>query len=302
MRVVAGMPAIGIDVGGSFIKGVRLSRTDQVEMETARPLPSGNDAVFETVCEMVMELGGSQVSGVGVGLAGLVRWPEGEFVWGPHVDGQAVPFRMMLEDRLGFAAVVDNDANLAALAEHRLGAARGVAHALMVTLGTGIGGGLIIDGRNYRGAGFAGEIGHMTMFPGGEPCDCGQRGCWETLVSGARLDRLARQVLDRSTATGADLSAAAVAGNEEARTVLAEAGVWLGRGVANLVVVLDPEVVVVGGAAAGAGRWLFDPARKVLAEELEGVAFRKALRLVPAELGAIAAAIGAALTAREWVR
>jgi glucokinase len=301
VRLVAGTPAVGIDVGGTFIKGVRLSGFDRVETDTSRPLPASNDAVFDAVCDMVTELGRSEVSGVGVGLAGLVRWPEGEFVWGPHVDGKAVPFRKMLEDRLGFAAVVDNDANLAALAEHRLGAARGVAHALMVTLGTGIGGGLIIDGRNYRGAGFAGEIGHMTMFPGGDPCDCGQRGCWETLVSGARLDRVARQVLALSTATGADLSAAAVAGNDKARAVLAEAGMWLGRGIANLVVVLDPEVVVVGGAAAGAGRWLLDPARKVLAEELEGVAFRRPLRLVPAELGAIAAAIGAALTAREWV-
>jgi glucokinase len=197
--------------------------------------------------------------------------------------------------------VVDNDANLAALAEHRLGAARGVSHALMVTLGTGIGGGLIIDGRIYRGAGFAGEIGHMTMFPGGELCDCGQRGCWETLVSGGRLDRLAREVLARSTATGVDLTEAAAVGNPKARGVLAEAGRWLGRGIANLVAVLDPEVVVIGGAAAGAGGWLFDPARKVLAEETEGAAFRTPLRLVPAELGSKAAAMGAAMTAREWV-
>jgi glucokinase len=182
---------------------------------------------------------------------------------------------------------------------------------LVLTFGTGIGAGIVADGALYRGASFAGEVGHMIMAPEGRRCACGQRGCWETLVSGSRLDRLAAELLAAApdgtlarlvageTPTGRHLVAAAEAGDAAARSVLAEAGRWLGRGVANLVAVLDPEVVVVGGAVAQAGDLLLEPARSQIPSVLEGSAHRPPVSLLPAALGPSAGAVGAALLALD---
>ncbi len=249
---------------------------------------------------------------VGIGLAGLVRWPDGEFVWGPHVSGQAVPYRTRLESTLGVPVVVDNDANLAALGEATLGAATGRDPVLMLTFGTGIGCGIVVGGQVYHGVSFAGEVGHMILKPYGSPCACGRRGCWETLVSGWRLAEEGSAIVRRSprgilagitedrVPTVPDLTAAAEAGDQEAVGALAEAGEWLGRGITNLVALLDPDVVVIGGGLIGAGDWLLDPAHDAVASTLSGAHVRAMIEIRPAEFGDLAGAVGAAVASRAY--
>jgi glucokinase len=195
------------------------------------------------------------------------------------------------------AVTVDNDANLAALAESRMGVAAGLDPMIMLTLGTGIGMGIIISDRIYRGRGFAGEVGHVTVEPDGQPCACGRRGCWETRVSGRLLDAEARRLLGPG-ASAADLVETARAGDSPAIEALAEAGRWLAVGVEALALAMDPAMVVVGGAAARAGDLLLGPARTRL-EATEGARHRKSLPLVAGILGADAGAIGAAILAGE---
>jgi len=207
--------------------------------------------------------------------------------------------------------VVDNDANLAALAEARRGAGSGERMVLFIGLGTGIGGGLVVAGRVERGRGFLGEVGHMVVDPAGPRCACGRRGCWEALVSGTALGRAAGELAsaDRSgllarlaagtVPRGEHLVAAAGAGDRAAGEALAAAGAWLGRGLANLVAVLDPDVIVVGGAAAGAGEALLGPARAKMAETVEGGRHRRPTPVRPARFGAGAGLVGAALAAGE---
>lgn len=294
------MTTVGIDVGGTKIGGVRLGEGG---IEEAEDVPKPEIGLVETMAELIDSLRRPDTTSIGVGMAGLVRWPEGVFVWGPHVPGVDLPLRTDLEATLGLPVVVDNDANLAALAEVRLGAATGCQHVVMLTLGTGIGCGLIFSGSIYRGHSFAGEAGHMIMVPDGLLCACGRRGCWETLVSGSSLDDAARRLglvaADGRKAGGAELVAAALAGDAAAVAVVTEAGRWLGRGIANIIALLDPEMVVIGGAVSAAGDVLLDPARTSIASVLEGADHRPRVEVVPAGLGPRAGAIGAALLAGE---
>jgi glucokinase len=271
--------------------------------------PGDVAALLDTLAALTRALSQADTAAVGVGMAGLVRWPEGIFVWGPHLPGRQIRVREALGEMLGMPVIVDNDANCAALAELRIGAATGVQDAVVLTFGTGIGAGIIAGGAVYRGRSFAGEAGHMTMLPGGDQCACGRRGCWETLVSGHRFDEAARRLaaidpdgaVSRlaagAAASGTHLTAAAAAGDKSSREALAAAGRWLGRGVANLVVLLDPELIVVGGAAVAAGEWLLGPARAELRQVLEGVEHRPPIRIEAAAAGPWAGAIGAGLLA-----
>jgi glucokinase len=306
------MITVGIDVGGTFLKAAVMSDGLVIaEASEAVPAVGVLDFVGGVASRLAHE---HHAEAVGVGLAGLVRWPEGVFVWGPHVAGEGIAYRAELGARLAVPVVVDNDANLAAFAEATAGAAAGFEHVLMLTFGTGIGAGMVFGGEIYRGRSFAGEMGHMTIQPDGLLCACGRRGCWETLVSGARLDRLATDLVAQapegtvarlagtSVATGAHLSAAAEAGDPAARAILADAGDWLGRGVANLIAVLDPDVVVVGGAVAQAGRWLLDPARSAIASHLTGSDHREPAPLLEARFGRMAGSVGAGLLAATMNR
>lgn len=306
--------ALGLDVGGTFLKAVIVDDAGEVVSTHDDRVP--HDDVLGFVLSTIESLlGDADAAAIGLGVAGLVRWPEGEFVWGPHVSGTGIAFREALSEAFGLPVVVDNDANMAAFAEATAGAGRGHPNVLMLTFGTGIGAGIVVDGSIYRGASFAGEMGHMTMRPNGALCACGRRGCWETLVSGARLDRLAadlaRQAPDGALATldGDDdppsarhLVQAAELGDSAAIAILGEAGTWLGRGVANLVAILDPDIVVVGGAVANAGEWLLVPARAAIASHLAGAAHRTPVDLVPARFGRSSGAVGAALLAQATAR
>jgi glucokinase len=229
-----------------------------------------------------------------------------------HLPLDGVPFRDLMSERLGTRVYVDNDANLATLAEQRFGAARGAEHVVMLTLGTGIGGGLILGGRVYRGSTGAGaELGHMTVDLDGPPCqgNCPNRGCLEVMASGSAIGRegaadaerepesaLGQALAGGTAVTGALVTALAIDGDPGARSVLARIGERLGAGLVGIVNAFNPEVIVIGGGAAAGGDLLLEPARRVVAERaLPGS--RGAVRIVQAAFGEEAGMLGAALFA-----
>jgi len=305
------MATIGIDIGGTKAAAVRL--------EDGMPAARDAGSVYRgdlvaNIAATVRDLRTDDVDAVGVGLAGLVQWPEGIFAWGPHLDWQDVPVRAALEAELSLPVVVDNDANMSAFGELRAGAGVGFDDFLMVTLGTGIGGGIVIGGEIYRGESFGGEFGHMVVDAGGLLCGCGKRGCWETVASGPALVRLAREVIalnpDGSLASrigegsfsGRDVTAAADAGDEVARGLVAQVGADFGRGLGSLVSIFDPELIVVGGGLGSVGESLLGPARRVAAEGLHGGSHRLMPPILVAGLGPDAGAVGAAAMAAEEPR
>lgn len=303
---------IGVDLGGTKMAGAIVEADGSIRTESKVPRPTDQRGMTEGPLDLAAELMTDDVAAIGIGVAGLVRG-DGTMVWGPNVPGEHIPFGELARRRFGVPVVVDNDANLAALGEARVGAAAGYRHSIMITLGTGIGGGLILDGELYRGSSFAGEIGHITVDVGGPTCTCGQRGCWETFASGRRLDQIARDVAAHEPSglvatlaagevpNGTHITAAALEGDPTACRQLAEMGTWLGIGIANLIAILDPERIVIGGAVSGAGDLLLEPARRAVADSLEGSSHRPEISIVGAELGAAAGMIGAALAARDLV-
>jgi glucokinase len=225
---------------------------------------------------------------------------DGTVRFAPHVSWRDEPLQQRLSERLGLPVVVDNDANVTALAELRVGVARGVGDAVCVTLGTGIGGAVVMDGEVRRGAaGLAGEFGHVQVVPGGRPCPCGLNGCWEQYCSGTALRRAAREHGAPAGTEGPDVTQAAARGVEWATRAFVDVGTWLGVGVAGLCAALDPEVVLVGGGLSSAGDLLLEPARAALIEKLPGREYRALPRLVQAACGPEAGMIGAAMLARE---
>jgi glucokinase len=308
---------IGIDAGGTKLLGGVVDEGLVVHHRVHR-LWRGADRqeTLEIILDAVEEVRAAapDVVGVGFGLPALVDAEGGASVWSNHLPIDGVPFRDLLSERLGLPVAVDNDANLAALAEHRHGAARGVDDAVMVALGTGIGGGIVIGGRLHRGArGFAGELGHIVVDHDGEDCPgaCPGRGCLEVLASGSAMGRAGEvaaeaepdSTLGRRRRAGGEITGALVTelahgGDEQARRVLAEVGRRLGAGLTGIVNALDPDVVVVGGGAVAAGELLLRPAREVVAERaLPPVA--AAVRIVPAHWGEESGMLGAALLAFE---
>jgi glucokinase len=302
--------AVGIDIGGTKMLGVRV--TDGAVVERLKcETPDRPDALSKAAAGVAESLWSDDVSGLGVGVAGLVAWPQGEFVWGPHVAGTHVPLRDDLVDRFRLPVVVDNDANMAAWGELHLGRGHGYRTMALVTLGTGIGGALVIDGHIYRGRSFAGEWGHMRFEPGGALCHCGKQGCWETSASGPALVRLAQEMMALNPSgtfahkfkghdlTGEQVTAAAEAGDETARSIVARVGAALGQGLCTLIAIVDPEIIVVGGGLGSVGEVLLEPARRVTQDALHGGSFRSAPPIVTAALGPEANAIGAALMAHH---
>jgi glucokinase len=254
------------------------------------------------------------VSAVGFGIPALVEWETGVSRWSTHLPLADVRFRDVMSERLGLPVVVDNDANVALLAEARFGAARGASHAVLVALGTGIGSGLLLDGRIYRGArGMAAEIGHMVIDLHGPDCqgECPGRGCLEVMASGSTIGRegraaaaaapnsaLGQRVAADQEITGGIVTELAHAGDAAAMSVLAQIGRRLGYGLVGVVNVFNPELVVIGGGALAAGELLLEPAREVVAEHaLPPV--REMVSIVPAEFGDESGMLGAALLALD---
>lgn len=303
------MISVGVDIGGTKALAVRLDGSEVIETsqfkidrttETLDAITASIDSVFD-----------GSVQTIGVGVAGLVQPRDGVLVWGPHVPGTNIDVRTAVTEHFGISAYVDNDANTAAFAEVRLGAARGYNDVLFVSLGTGIGGAVLIGGSVYRGGGFAGEWGHVQVDRDGLLCDCGKRGCWETRASGPALVRLADQVISRNpdsslarildphAVSGESVVAAADAGDETARALVTEVGRSFGQGLAGLVAIFDPELIVVGGGLGSIGESIIGPARRVLSDALHGGRLRVPPAVQVATLGPNAGAIGAALLGVE---
>ena len=307
--------AIGLDVGGTKVLGLAVDpATGEVLDERKVPTPYGSGALVDTLVDVATALRDSTrgMAAIGVGIAGLIDI-EGFVRYSPNLPGIVdLDLRGRLAERLGAPVVVDNDATTATIAEHLLGAGKDATDMVYVALGTGIGGGLVLDGEVRRGAhGFGGEFGHMVVERGGRVCACGRRGCWETVASGSALGVLARERAGAGVApailaaaggvvdvvTGEHAVAAAVEGDDAAQAVIATYADSVGLGVAALATVLDPAVVVVGGGVVDAGDIVMEPIRQAVAAHVMGGAHRPEIPVLPAAFGGRSAAIGAAALA-----
>ncbi len=306
--------AIGIDVGGTKVLGVAIDRDGQVLHEhrvPSAPADGGVEPAIEAVFDSIVSVVGPPLA-VGIGIAGLVD-SDGRLRYGPNLPNVLdLPVRARMEALTGLAVHVDNDANAAGFGEATFGAARGARHAIVVTLGTGIGGALVVDGALYRGAaGFAGEIGHFTVDRSGPPCACGAVGHWEAVASGSALGRLAAQAAaagdlpqavvaaggDPAAVDGHHLVMAARDGNAAALAVIDHFAENVAIGLAALANILDPERIVVAGGLVEIGPLLLEPVVSHFARHLEGVEHRPEIPVVAASLGERAGAIGAAAQA-----
>lgn len=326
---MSGAVTIGIDVGGTKILGLVVDAAGAVLAEAKAPTPRllalastgepGGDAVIDSIAGLVEQLleqvGPAVVSSVGVGVPGLVD-DTGMLRFAPNLPGgEGLDVRGQLSERLtGLRVVVDNDATCAVIGEWIYGAAAGASDAVVVTLGTGIGGGLVVNGKVARGAlGYAGEIGHMVVDPSGPVCPCGKRGCWERFASGSGLGRLAREAAhagrldevlgraggDPETVRAEDVTTAAAAGDAAAQAVLEELGWWLALGLANLANILDPSVFVLGGGLVDALDLVLEPVRSSFDDLVEGRFGRPEVMIRLAQLGERAGAVGAGVLARQ---
>ena len=291
------MSTIGIDVGGTKVLGVRIDDAGSIEQELRVATPTTSDDLVSAMIDLARRLRADDTVGIGAGVPGLVD-RDAVLRFAPNLPGIVeLPIGRVLEDATGLPIRVDNDNTCALWGEHLAGAARNVADAVLVGLGTGIGGGLLLDGRLARGAnGFAGEIGHMVVVRGGIPCVCGRNGCWERYASGSALGRLAREAGVGNR--GEDVTALASAGDPSALAVFEEFADWFAVGLVNLVHVLDVARCVIAGGVVEAGNVLIDAVRRAFAARLVAPEHRPPVEIVGAELGERAGAIGAALLAR----
>jgi glucokinase len=305
----------GVDIGGTKVAVACVSGDMEVQALRLAPTVTGSaEACFERLCEEVEALiaDAGPVDAIGVGTASMVDYPSGRIVESTHLPLRDFALRDELRRRFELPVAIDNDATVACIAEHRFGAGRGTRDMLMLTLGTGIGGGIIAAGQPYRGfSGAAGELGHMVIEIDGPPCSgsCPGRGCLEALVSGSVLDRRAealaaagshRALADAAaageTVDGVLLTRLAHADDPAAVAVYEEVGGLLGIGIVNLVNIFNPQLVVVGGSVSEAGDLLLEPARRVVARRAL-IPQRDQVRIVAAQFRAHAGVIGAAALA-----
>jgi glucokinase len=307
--------AIGIDIGGTKIAGGLVDRSGRVLAELEEPTPprSGAVVIATILLELVGRLReGHDVSAIGVGAAGIARWPDGRMLWAPNNAYRDWAIRDELERETGLPTVVDNDANVAGFAEARLGE-RSYQDMLFVTIGTGVGAGLVLDGEIYRGpTGMGGELGHMTVDPLGPRCGCGRPGCLEAVASGSALTRMGREAAaadpngliarlgrEKGVVTGQTVTAAAEQGDRTAQDIFARVGFWLGVGIASLSTIFELEAVVIGGGVIRTGRLLLDPTRAAARQYAYAGEVRGVPPVLPATFGSDAGKIGAALLALE---
>ena len=310
---------IGVDVGGTKIAAGVVDGHGTILRTARRPTPRHDpSAVLAEVADVVNELQAGvdgTVIGVGVGVAGGVDESRSLVYFAPNLAWTHVPVRTVLEAATGLACVVENDGAAAAWAETRFGAGVGLEHVVMVTVGTGIGGGIVVDGRVLRGAhGVAAEIGHLNAVPNGRLCGCGRTGCWEQYASGNALVREARELAAerRPEATvllelgdgtpegvqGSHITDAARRGDPIAIEAFANVGAWLGRGLANLTAIVDPDAFVIGGGVSDAGDLILASAQQTLSQSIFGGTNRPHPALLLAKLGNDAGIVGAADLAR----
>ncbi|MGH9040893.1 MAG: ROK family protein [Acidimicrobiia bacterium] len=309
------MLTIGADVGGTKLLAVVADGSGTVLAETLHPSGDGPDAVLTGLATAARKLT-AEVPGVeamGVGVAGMVDF-AGVVRYAPNIPGiEGLEVGSRLEGLCGLPVAVDNDANVAALGEVLHGAARGRHEVLLLTFGTGIGGGVVTGGRVLRGGhGVAAEVGHFTVDPDGPPCACGARGHWEALASGTALGRMGREAAARGdapgvlaraggrpeTVTGNLVGESAAAGEADGLALLDVYAHWVAVGLGGLVNIFDPELVVISGGLVTLGDLLLDRIRDRLPTHVEAPGHRTVPPVVAADLGARAGAIGAAALAR----
>ncbi|QOR45845.1 ROK family glucokinase [Trueperella pecoris] len=309
---------IGVDVGGTKIAAGLVDEQGNILKMTRKPTDTRTpDSVIETILEVIGELrADADAQAVGIGAAGFINADRSTVNFAPNLNWRNLPLGKRVSEATGLPTVVENDANAAAWGEFRFGAAAQYDSAAVITVGTGIGGGIIVGGKLLRGAsGFAGEIGHLNMAENGIPCGCGLRGCWEVYSSGGALLRAARKIArqdrersagmldlaggDPEAITGIMITQAAQNGCAGANEAFAEVGRWLGQGMADLSAILDPEAFVLAGGVSEAGNVLLRPARDAFLECLTARDFRPEPPVLLAKLGNDAGLIGAADLARE---
>ncbi len=306
-----------MDIGGTKVAAGVVDERGAILASTRRDTPA-NDVrqIEDAIAAVVTELASSySVGAVGIGAAGFIDARRSTVMFAPNLAWRDEPLQASLQRRLGLVVVIENDANAAAWAEVRFGAGRGTEHVVALTVGTGIGGGIVIKGQLVRGQfGAAAEIGHVTVVQDGRLCGCGLRGCWEQYASGRALVREAHEYLQRAPGapgellrlargrpehiTGEMITEAALSGDSAALRCFDVVGMWLGRGLAGLAAVLDPGLFVIGGGVSVAGEVLLAPTSAAFAASLTGHGYRPVAELRIAELGPDAGLVGAADLAR----
>src|SRR5690554_3127200 len=315
------MHAIGVDIGGTKIAVGVVDGEGRIIEKIRRDTQLEDAAQIDrAIADAVNELGERhEFYHVGLAAAGFVSSDRRRVLFAPNIAWREYELAAKIEallDRDDVQVSVENDANAAGWGEYHYGAGRDVKHMVMLTIGTGLGSAIISDGQLVRGSnGFAAELGHLRVQPGGHPCGCGLRGCWEQYASGSALVREARRAAQERPVRAAGLlehaggsadsiegphvTAVAVDGDELGRELLSELGRWIGEGCAFLAAVLDPEVFVVGGGVIGAGDLLVEPARVAYLENLPARGHRPVAPIVAAAMGNDAGIVGAAALARE---
>lgn len=309
---------IGVDVGGTKVAAGVVDEHGTIIRKSKRPTPSVDpektaNAISEAVAELRTDY---DVEAVGLGAAGFVDETRSTVLFAPNLAWRNEPLKDKVEDLVGLPVVVENDANAMAWAEARFGVGRDVAHLICITLGTGIGGGLVVGGELYRGRwGMGGEWGHYRVVPDGRRCGCGNRGCWEQYASGRALVREARELAavapalagrllelgngELESITGPEVTQAAREGDSAAVECFRVVGSWFGQGLADLAAIIDPAMFIVGGGLSEAGDLLLDPAREAYGKALTGRGHRPLAPVRVAALGPDAGMVGAADLARR---
>lgn len=312
---------IGIDVGGTKVAAGVVDGHGVIHSMVRRNTPSDDPSKTEDViADVVRELAAAHdVRAIGIGAAGFVAADRSTVLFAPNLAWRNEPLGTAVEAKCGLPTVVENDANAAAWGEARFGAGRTGHSVVVLTVGTGIGGGIVMDGALHRGRfGVAAEFGHMSVEPRGRRCGCGNRGCWERYASGRALVREAQEIASVSPAfaaglleraggrpeaiTGPHITEAARDGDVAALECFRVVGTWLGHGMADLAAVFDPDLFIIGGGVCEAGDLLRAPAAEELEQRLTGRAYRPLAEVRLAELGANAGIVGAADLARRQQR
>jgi glucokinase len=310
---------IGVDIGGTKVLAGVVDERGRVLTVARRETPADDVAkTLDFIAEVVHELTRDhKVTSVGIGAAGWFDASRSRVQFAPNLAWRDEPLRDRIAERVDIPVIVENDGNVAAWAEFRYGAARNAKESMaLITVGTGIGTGLVIGGQLVSGAhGMAAELGHVRAVPGGRLCGCGRQGCLEQYASGSALVRYARDRAQREPAAavrllelaegtveainGPMVTRAALEGDPASRAAFAEVGRWLGSGLADVVQLLDPEILVVGGGVVEAGELLLAPARAAFVDELAARGGLPVAQVVPAEMGNMAGVVGAADLARS---
>jgi len=310
---------IGVDIGGTKVAAGVVSADGKILSVGRRSTPKRDaEGVVNVITELVETLvkgTDEMIIGVGLGVAGFVDATQSQVLTAANLGWNQEPIKAKLEHELSMPVVVENDANAAAWGEYRFGAGVGRPDMIMVTVGTGVGGGMIMGGRLQRGAhGVGAEFGHLVMVPKGRLCGCGRSGCWEQYASGSSLVRYARELAseDRVDAEiilslgdgtpegiqGLHVTEAAGKGDQIALAAFAKLGLWLGRGMADIAALLDPAVFVIGGGVIESGDLILGPTNESFARNLVAREHRPLTPIEPALLGNAAGIVGAADLAR----